>query len=46
MQSSTEAVRVVRTKFKKWPPLVHNRSEGLTHRRNAGSKFQVAKKDK
>jgi len=31
-------------KFKKEPKYPHNRSEGMTHRTNGGTRFQVEKK--
>ena len=31
-----------KTKFKKYPKYEHKRSEGLTRRRNSGSKYVIA----
>ena len=41
MQTSTARDKPAKTKFNKEPRYMHNRSEGLTHRRNSGSKYQT-----
>lgn len=33
-------------KFKKEPKYPHNRSEGMTHRTNSGTRFKVKQKEK
>lgn len=39
MQQSTKILKQEKTKFKKEPKYVHLRSEGLSTRRNASSKY-------